>query len=212
MKHITLLFCLVPLLFLQAQDVASPFAEPPPDESSPLFVSGGAALEESLLLEQRNSPATGYPRVKKNPDSALGQVRGFFTGLAPKFNLIAPSESADTASLVVSPQDPVLKDQRELAVTYTVRNNAKEMTRLEFPSGQRIEILARTQTGSVVERWSDDRSFEKEEGIVVINPRERIEYQEKISTRELRPGQAYTVEAALKTQPDYAISQPVNPR
>jgi hypothetical protein len=212
MKHITLLFCLVPLLFLQAQDVASPFAEPPPDESSPLFVSGGAALEESLLLEQRNSPATGYPRVKKNPDSALGQVRGFFTGLAPKFNLIAPGESADTASLVVSPQDPVLKDQRELAVTYTVRNNAKEMTRLEFPSGQRIEILARTQTGSVVERWSDDRSFEKEEGIVVINPRERIEYQEKISTRELRPGQAYTVEAALKTQPDYAISQPVNPR
>jgi hypothetical protein len=118
----------------------------------------------------------------------------------------------DTASLVVSPQDPVLKDQRELAVTYTVRNNAKEMTRLEFPSGQRIEILARTQTGSVVERWSDDRSFEKEEGIVVINPRERIEYQEKISTRELRSGQAYTVEAALKTQPDYAISQPVNPR
>lgn len=212
MKHITLLFCLVPLLFLQAQDVASPFAEPPPDESSPLFVSGGAALEESLLLEQRNSPATGYPRVKKNPDSALAQVRGFFTGLAPQFNLIAPGESVDTASLVVSPQDPVLKDQRELAVTYTVRNNAKEMTRLEFPSGQRIEILARTQTGSVVERWSDDRSFEKEEGIVVINPRERIEYQEKISTRELRPGQAYTVEAALKTQPDYAISQPVNPR
>ena len=212
MKHITLLFCLVPLLFLQAQDVASPFAEPPPDESSPLFVSGGAALEESLLLEQRNSPATGYPRVKKNPDSALAQVRGFFTGLAPQFNLIAPGESVDTASLVVSPQDPVLKDQRELAVTYTVRNNAKEMTRLEFPSGQRIEILARTQTGSVVERWSDDRSFEKEEGIVVINPRERIEYQEKISTRELRSGQAYTVEAALKTQPDYAISQPVNPR
>lgn len=212
MKHITLLFCLVPLLFLQAQDVGSPFAEPPPDESSPLFVSGGAALEESLLLEQRNSPATGYPRVKKNPDSALGQVRGFFTGLAPKFNLIASGESVDAASLVVSPQDPVLKDQRELEVTYTVRNNSNEMTRMEFPSGQRIEILARTPSGSVVERWSDDRSFDKEEGIVVINPRERIEYQEKISTRELRPGQAYTVEATLKTQPDYAISQPVNPR
>lgn len=212
MKHITLLFCLVPLLFLRAQEGVSPFAEPPPDESSPLFVSGDAALEESLLLEQRNSPANGYPRVKKNPDSALGQLRSFFTGLAPKLNLIAPGESADTASLVVSPQDPVLKDQRELEVIYTVRNNSNEMTRLEFPSGQRIEILARTPSGSVIERWSDDRSFEKEESIVVINPRERIEYQEKISTRELRPGEAYTVEGTLKTEPDYAVSQTVNPR
>lgn len=212
MKHLAFLFCLVPVLFLHAQDGMQPFAEPAPDESTPFFVSGGAAMEESLLLEQRNSPATGYPRVKKNPDSALGQLRSFFTGLAPKFNLTAPGASVDAASLVVSPQDPVLKEQRELEVTYTVRNNSNEMTRMEFPSGQRIEILARTPSGSVVERWSDDRSFEKEEGIVVINPRERIEYQEKISTRELRPGQAYMVEAALKTQPDYAISQPVNPR
>ena len=212
MKHIAVLICLFPVVVLQAQDGSQTFAEPAPDESTPFFVSGGAAREEALLIEQRNSPATGYPRVKKNPDSAVGQMCSFFTRLAPKFNLIAPGASVDTASLVVSPQDPVLKDQKELAVTYTVRNNSKEMTRLEFPSGQRIEILARTSSGSVIERWSDDRGFEKEEGIVVINPRERIEYQEKISTRELRPGKAYTVEAALKTQPDYAVSQLVNPR
>jgi hypothetical protein len=93
-----------------------------------------------------------------------------------------------------------------------VRNNSKELTRLEFPTTQHIEILARNASGSVVERWSDDRGFQSEEGIVVINPRERIEYQEKISTRELRAGQTYTVEATLKSQPDYPASQSVNPR
>ena len=212
MKLLALFLCLVSVLFVSAEDAATPFAEPPPDESTPFFVSGGAALEDALLLQQRNSPATGYPRVKKSADSALEQMRRFFSGLAPKFNLLPSAASLDTATLVVSPQDPVLKNQRELAVIYTVRNNSKEMTRMEFSNGQRIEILAKTPSGSVVERWSDDRSFEKEEGIVVINPRERIEYQEKISTRELRPGQTYTVEAALKTQQDYATSQPVNPK
>lgn len=204
--------CLLPAVFVQAQDASLPFAEPPPDESTPFFISGGAAAEETLLNDSRNSPVTGYPRVKKNPDSALGQMRSFFLGLAPKFNLIPASESVETATLVVSPQNPVLKDQRELALTYCVRNNSKEMTRLEFANGQRIEILARNASGAVLERWSDDRAFEKEEGIVVINPRERIEYQEKISTREMRPGQTYTVEAALKTQPDHATSQTVNTR
>ena len=121
-------------------------------------------------------------------------------------------EASESASLAVNPQDPALQNQRELGVTYTVRNNSKEMTRLEFPTTQHIEILARNASGAVVERWSDDRGFQRDEGIVVINPRERIEYQEKISTRELRAGQAYTVEAALKTQPDHPVSLPVNPR
>lgn len=63
-----------------------------------------------------------------------------------------------------------------------------------------------------MERWSDDRAFKNEEAIVVVNPQERIEYRESISTREFRSGQSYTVEAALKSQPDEAVSQPVNPR
>ena len=206
------LMFLLSQLFVQAQDGATPFAEPPPDESTPFFVSGGLQAEENLRIAQRDSPATGYPRVKKGPDSVLGQMRGFFTGLVPQFNLVAPGISPETATLVVSPQDPVLKDQRELGVTYTFRNNSKEMTRLEFPTTQHIEILAKNASGSVVERWSDDRGFEKEDGIVVINPRERIEYREKSSTREMRDGQAYTVEASLKTEPDHAVSQAVNPR
>lgn len=212
MKQLAFLLFLWPLIFVQAQDASTPFAELPPDESSPFFVSGGTAAEEALVNGSIDSPVTGYPRVKKNPDTVLGQMRSFFMGLAPKFNLVPASRSAETATLVVNPKNPALKDQRELAVTYCVRNNTKEMERLEFANGQRIEILARNAAGSVLERWSDDRAFEKEEGIVVINPRERIEYQEKISTREMRPGQSYEVEASLKTQPDYATTQTVDTR
>jgi len=46
----------------------------------------------------------------------------------------------------------------------------------------------------VIDRWSDDRAFQPEEGIVVINPRERIEYQEKIPTREMKAGESYRVQ------------------
>jgi hypothetical protein len=212
MNRLAALLLLAPMIFVQAQDGTSAFAETPPDESTPFFVSGGARAEEVLQTELRNSPATGYPRVKKGPDSTFGQIGSFFTGLIPPIRLGSAQEASESASLAVNPQDPALQNQRELGVTYTVRNNSKEMTRLEFPTTQHIEILARNASGAVVERWSDDRGFQRDEGIVVINPRERIEYQEKISTRELRVGQAYTVEAALKTQPDHPVSLPVNPR
>jgi hypothetical protein len=212
MNRLAALLLVVPMVFAQAQDGSSAFAETPPDESTPFFVSGGLRAEEVLKTELRNSPSTGYPRVKKGPDSTFGQIGSFFSGLIPPIHLGGSPQASESASLAVNPQDPVLQNQRELGVTYTVWNNSNEMTRFEFSTTQHIEILARNASGGVVERWSDDRGFQSEEGIVVINPRERIEYQEKISTREMRAGQAYSVEAALKTQPDHSVSQPVNAR
>ncbi len=212
MNRFVVCLILFPLYFASAQDGASPFAEPPPDESTPFFVSAGVKAEAVQQTELRNSPSVGYPRVKKGPDSMLGQMRNFFTGLVPPFKFGGERQSSESATLAVEPDDPVLKDQRELGVTYAVRNNSKELKRLEFDSSQHIEILVRNAEGKVIERWSDDRGIEKDEGIVVINPHERIEYQEKVSTRELRAGQVYALEAALKSQPDYSVSQPVTPR
>jgi hypothetical protein len=212
MKRLVACLIFSPLYFALAQDGASPFAEPPPDESTPFFVSGGEAAEAVQQTELRNSPSVGYPQVRKGPDSMLGQMRNFFTGLVPPIKFGGERQSSESATLAVEPENPVLKDQRELGVTYAVRNNSKELTRLEFDSSQHIEILVRNADGKVIERWSDDRGIEKDEGIVVINPQERIEYQEKVSTRELRAGQVYSLEAALKSQPDYSVSQPVTPR
>jgi hypothetical protein len=205
-------FFLISVVFVQAQDGSSAFSETPPDASSPFFTSGGVRAEELQATELRDSPSKSYPRVKQSPEPAWEQIRSFFTKFVPPLHFGKSQSASAEASLTVVPQNPQLKDQRELEVTYAVRNNSKEMTRLEFPTSQHIEILTRKASGSVVDRWSDDRGFQKEEGIVVINPRERIEYQEKISTREMRTGESYTVEAALKTQPDHAVSQAVNPR
>ena len=60
--------------------------------------------------------------------------------------------------------------------------------------------------------FRSDRSFQPQEGIVVINPNERIEYREKISTRDMKHGQAYEVEAMLKTDPDFRLQKPLTPR
>ncbi|MEI8294491.1 MAG: BsuPI-related putative proteinase inhibitor [bacterium] len=168
--------------------------------------------EENQQASLRDSPSKGYPRVKTATDSPWGQMVGFFKGLVPVDKLGGPKPPAQEASLLLEPQNPVLSRERELSVTYLVRNNSKKMTRLEFPTSQHIEILTKNASGGVVDRWSDDRAFQKEEGIVVINPQERIEYQEKVSTRDMRVGQAYTIKVSLKTQPDHSITQVVNPR
>jgi hypothetical protein len=47
---------------------------------------------------------------------------------------------------------------------------------------------------------------------VVLNPNERIEFIEKVSTRDMRAGETYTIEAKLATQPEFPVSQTVVPR
>ena len=86
------------------------------------------------------------------------------------------------------------------------------MARLEFPTSQRLEIVTRNSSGAVIERWSDDRVFQPGEGLVVINPDERIEFQDKVPTRDMRAGASYTVEASLATEPDFAIEQTIQTR
>jgi hypothetical protein len=126
--------------------------------------------------------------------------------------LSSSSVQPEEASLQVDPESPVIKDQREVEVTYTVRNNSKSLTQLDFPTSQRIEILTYDSSGAIVDRWSDDRAFKPEEGIVVINPRERIEFKEKISTRDMHPAETYKTEASLKSQPGFVVDRTVTPR
>ena len=194
------------------RDASTPFAWTPPDESSPFFVSSEVLRMDVQEKQLAMSPSSGYPRVKKGPDPAFVQMKSFFTGMFASVNSRGGRVAQDEATLEVSPKDPSLKENRELAVTYTVRNTSKKMSRIEFPTSQRIEIITRNPTGGVIERWSDDRSFQPQEGIVIINPKERIEYQEKISTRDMKPGQTYSIDASLATQPDFAMQQQVTPR
>ena len=194
------------------RDAATPFEWTPPDESTPFFVSGAEFASQEQTILRATSPASQYPLVKKGPDSTGGQIRSFFTGLFDSVNFRNPDAIRDEAALVLEPEAPSLADTREVNVDYTIRNNSSRMARLDFPTSQRIEILTKNSAGTVIDRWSDDRPFQPQEGIVVINPGERIEYREKIPTRDMKPGQTYEVEAMLKTDPDFRLQKQLVPR
>jgi hypothetical protein len=195
-----------------ARDAASPFQWTPPDECTPFFVSSQDFTSDEQRILSSTSPASQYPLVKKGPQTLSGQVMDFFTGMLAVANLDNPAGPREEATLTLNPESPVLAENREVDVNYSIRNNSRRMARLDFSTSQRIEILSKNSAGAVIDRWSDDRSFQPQEGIVIINPDERIEYREKISTRDMKQGQTYEVEAMLKTDPDFRLQKPLTPR
>ncbi len=94
-----------------------------------------------------------------------------------------------------SPDPLKLGEVREIAVDITVRNATKQRVTLKFPTYQILEIVLRdVGTGAVVSKWSTDRTFPQDTRIVLINEGERLEYSEKITTRELKAGRPYNLE------------------
>jgi hypothetical protein len=215
MKRLAAVLMSLPLAVAVAEDVrdaAVPFAWTPPDESTPFFISSRDFLAEERAIQAATAPASQYPIAPKPGDSALGQMRNFFTGMFASVNLRGSAEAREEATLTLDPVAPSLSDTREVGLTYTVRNTSRRMARLEFPTGQHAEFLARNASGTVIERWSDDRTFGTGESIVILNPDERLEYREKISTREMKSGSTYEVEARLNTDPDFRLTAPLAPR
>ena len=98
-------------------------------------------------------------------------------------------------SMTLEPAVVKLPDTRAVRVTIQVVNNSKQPIQLEFPSSQRIEVLVKNETGKVILRSSDDQKLDKEQGFLVINPEERLEYTATVATRDMVVGQAYMIEA-----------------
>lgn len=194
------------------QEGGEPFAVVMPDESSPFFTSARQRAFDARQTEEIESPVRGYPMVRKGPDGVLAQIGGFFTGILPPLRGGGSAKPEDEIFIRLQPESPQLGRDREILVTYSVRNNSRKLTRLEFPTDQRIEILTRNAAGVLVDRWSDDRSFRPREGVVVLNPNERIEFNERVSTRDMRRGESYTIEARLATEPAFPAIQTVVPR
>ncbi len=96
-----------------------------------------------------------------------------------------------------SSPDPVkLGETREINVTLILRNTSKVTANLKFATSQTIEILLREpDTGKVISQWSTDHTFSTESRYVVINPQERVEYNEPITTRDMHAGKTYNLEA-----------------
>lgn len=116
---------------------------------------------------------------------------------------------------IKSDPDPVrLGETREIKVTFVVRNVGKTTTTLKFPTSQTIEIALRdTAAGTVVSQWSTDRTFTQEGRYLVVNPGERLEYNEPITTRELKAGRTYSLEASfVGYDPELRATRPIIPQ
>lgn len=186
----------------------------PPDENSPFFldpVASARIADGGTAAVRAENISAEYPRSRGAENNAFDKFTGFFTGMFASVNFGPIRQAPVTSALEVEPTTFSLQDRRELNVTYTIRNNTPRMMRIEYPTGQRIDILTKDSQGNVIDKWSDDRTFSQEEGIVVINPRERIEYQEKIPTREMKAGQSYQVDAFATTDSAFPAEKTVTP-
>jgi hypothetical protein len=192
---------------------ASAFAVIPPDEGSPFFAerqSAKFAMSQEGQELSEDSVAV-FPKSKDSPDSVTTIFTKFFTDMfaSVKFGRLRAEKT--TQNLAVDPSEFSLSERRELDTTYTVRNNTKKIIRLDFNTTQRIDILTSDTSGKVIEKWSEDRAFQLQEGIVIINPKERIEYSEKVATREMKPSETYTIKADVVGYPDYTATTTVTP-
>jgi hypothetical protein len=113
--------------------------------------------------------------------------------------------------VTIDPPQVKLPGTNSLRVKVTVNNRGKHAVQLDFPTTQRVEVLVKNDSGKVLSRWSDDQRVDKEQGFVVLNPDERLEYSATVSTREMRAGQSYEIEAYFPDYDKLRASRPVSP-
>jgi len=100
-----------------------------------------------------------------------------------------------------------LSETRRLGIKVTLSNESKKAIELDFPSDQRIEIYLMNSAEAVLTKWSDNHAITDKPGVVLINPREHIEYNETISTRELSPDKVFIAEVFFPKYPDLRVRQ-----
>lgn len=109
--------------------------------------------------------------------------------------------------LQISPQTVKLSEVRQLEIKVRLANQSKKAVELNFPSDQRIEIYLVNSAGTVLTKWSDNHAINENPGTVLINPREHIEYNETISTRELTADKVFIAEVFFPKYPDLRVRQ-----
>jgi len=114
-------------------------------------------------------------------------------------------------TIAVDPTPLALSEVRTMKVTLTLANHGKKLAQLEFPTTQRIEVPMKDAQGNRVEQWSEDQAFQNEPTLVAINPNERLEYTATVATRDLKAGQAYTIEGFFPNYDQLRASKTITP-
>ena len=109
--------------------------------------------------------------------------------------------------LQITPQTVKLSEVRQLAIKVTLTNLSKRPVPLDFPTSQRIEIYLRNSAGNILTKWSDNHAIAEKPATILINPQERIEYNETISTRDLTPNKVFIAEVFFPQYPELRVRQ-----
>jgi hypothetical protein len=109
--------------------------------------------------------------------------------------------------LQITPQTVKLSEVRQLTVKVTLANLSKRPVALDFTSNQRIEIYLMNSAGDVLTKWSENHAIVEKPATILINPGERIEYDETISTRELTPNKVFIAEVFFPQYLELRIRQ-----
>jgi hypothetical protein len=109
--------------------------------------------------------------------------------------------------LQITPQTIKLSEVRQLAIKVTITNRSKRPIPLDFPTNQRIEVYLRNSAGDVLTKWSDNHAITQKSAMVLINPQEHVEYNEKIATRDLTPNKVFIAEIFFPAYPELRIRQ-----
>jgi hypothetical protein len=123
----------------------------------------------------------------------LGRIlHPFSPNIVPQYK--DPRLRGLSLDLQITPQTVKLSEVRQLSVKVTLANLSKRPVTLDFPTSQRIEIYLTNSGGDVLTRWSENHAIAEKAATILINPSERIEYNETISTRELTPNKVFVAE------------------
>jgi len=147
------------------------------------------------------------------PTATPARKRGWLSRILHPFspNVVPQYKDARLRGLAldlqISPQTVKLSEIRQLTVKVTLANLSKRPVALDFPSSQRIEIYLMNSEGDVLTKWSENHAITEKPATILINPGERIEYNETISTRELTPNKVFIAEVFFPQYLELRIRQ-----
>jgi hypothetical protein len=147
------------------------------------------------------------------PTSTPARRRGWLGRLLHPFSPDSVPQYKDTrlrgltVDVQITPQTIKLSEVRQLGIKLTLANVSKRPVTLEFPTNQRIEIYLTNSEGNILTKWSDNHAITEKPATILINPQERIEYNESIATRDLTPNKVFIAEVFFPQYPELRVRQ-----
>jgi hypothetical protein len=147
------------------------------------------------------------------PTSTPARKRGWLGRLLHPFSPDAVPQYKDarlrglTVDLQITPQTIKLSEVRQLGIKLMLANVSKRPVTLDFPTNQRVEIYLMNSEGTILTKWSDNHAVSAKPATILINPQERIEYNESIATRDLTPNKVFIAEVFFPQYPELRVRQ-----